>query len=123
MLESLKRTILTALKTVALTPEEVRAIIEGFVAEGELTEAQARKVLDALLQPPDREPPPGGGGLGKDLGRLADFVPLVSRSEFRELSERVRSLEERLGPPPKAPEEVPPPSGGVPPGGGDGEVR
>ncbi len=106
MFESIKRTLLAAMKV--LTPDEVRAIIEELKAEGQLTEDQAEKLLDALLHRGRKESDDVAQRLGKEFQRLADLLPLVTRMEFRELTDRVRRIEERLGPLPEAPEELPP---------------
>ncbi len=108
MFEAIKKTLLSALKVVALTPEELKAIIAQFESEGDLTEEQGRKILEALLSKGRREKEDVSERIGREFQRLADHLPLVSRSEFRELAERVRRIEERLGTPPVAPEEVPP---------------
>ena len=110
MLDSIKRVILSALKTVSLTEDDIRSTVGSFVKQGVLTEEQGKKIQDALLER-GREAEEARGKLGKEVGRLADLIPVVTRAEFRELAERVRSLEERLGPAPVAPEEVPPAGG------------
>ena len=108
MLDAIKKTLLAALKVVALTPEELRAIIAQFESEGELTEEQGRKILEALLQRGRKDKEDVSERLGREFQRFADHLPLVSRSEFRELAARVERLERQVGAPPSAPEEVPP---------------
>ncbi len=109
MLETIKKTILTALKAVPLSAEDIRAIIREFQAEGELTEEQGKKLLDALLAKEGVEGKDAADRLAREFSRLAQLVPVVSRREFRELCERVGRIEERLGQLDRAPEEVPPP--------------
>ncbi len=111
MLESLKKTILSALKTVALTPDDIRSIVQGFVSRGDITEEQGRKIVDALLER-GKEGEETRDRMAGEFQRISDLIPVVSKSEFRELAERVRRIEERLGPPPQAPDEVPPDGGG-----------
>jgi polyhydroxyalkanoate synthesis regulator phasin len=113
VLDSLKRTLLSALKSVALTPDDIRSVLDGFVARGDLGEEQARKVVEALLER-GREGEAARERMGKEFQRLSDLLPVVSRSELRDLTERVCRLEERLGPVPEAPEEMAPGGGEAP---------
>jgi polyhydroxyalkanoate synthesis regulator phasin len=112
LLDAIKKTLLAALKVVALTPEELKAIIAQFEAQGELTEEQGRKILEALLQRGRKEKEDVSERIGREFQKFADHLPLVSRSEFRELAARVERLERQfeaaIGTPPPAPEEVPP---------------
>ncbi len=115
MLETIKKTILAALKAVPMTADEVRAIIREFENEGQITEEQGKKLVDALLEREGVQGKDAADRLAREFQRLAENIPIVSRREFRELAERVRRLEERLDlGASQAPEEVPPtePSGG-----------
>ncbi len=114
MLETIKKTILAALKAVPMTADEVRAIIREFEVEGQITEEQGKKLLDALLQREGVQGKDAADRLAREFQRLAENIPIVSRRQFRELAERVRRIEERLDIAAQAPEEVPPtePAGG-----------
>ena len=97
MIETVKKTILAALRAVPMTTEEVRAVIAHLEQDGSITAEQSRLLLEALRI---RE----GGGMdagstdriGMDLRRLAGLLPFVGRGEFRDLAERVRRIEETL---------------------------
>jgi polyhydroxyalkanoate synthesis regulator phasin len=112
VLETIKKTILAALRAVPLTSDEVRAIVREFEAEGQMTEEQGKKLLDALLGREGDQGADAADRLAREFQRLRDSIPVVSRGEFRELVERVRRLEERMGSIPtaaqQAPEELPP---------------
>jgi polyhydroxyalkanoate synthesis regulator phasin len=98
VIESIKRTILSALRAVPLTADEVEAVLDGLERKGDITEEQARKLRSALLgkagAPEGRETTEKLEG---EFARLAELLPVVSRREFRELAERVQRLEARLG--------------------------
>ena len=125
MLDSIRKSLLAALRAVPLTADEVEAVIVAFERRGEISGELGGKLREALLGGAGRA---GSGTEARpegDFSRLVEHFPLVSRREFRELAERVRLLEERQGtarppaspsPPPEepgpsdVPEEVPPPT-------------
>jgi polyhydroxyalkanoate synthesis regulator phasin len=112
VIDSIKKTILAAMKAVPLTSAEVEAVIDGLAEKGEITEEQARKLRSAILGYPGKEGEEAGQRIEGELQRLLGHLPLVSRREFHELAERVRRIEERLGPEDAdaaaAPDELPP---------------
>ncbi len=97
MLEPFRKVLLAALGVGVLTAEEIRSIVDGLVQQGDFTEEQGRKVLDALSSRKVNEFEGLASRLGQDIRRLAGLLPVVSRSEFRNLDMRVRELEGRAG--------------------------
>ncbi len=97
LLEPFRKVLLAALGVGVLTAEEIRSIVDGLVLQGDFTEEQARKVLDALLARKPREFEGLAARLGQDIRRLAGLLPVVSRGEFHDLEMRVRGLERLAG--------------------------
>ena len=95
-------------------------VVERLVEEGTLSEEDGRKLREALQarQEKAKGKDDFGERVERELRRLVELLPVVSRSEFRKLEERVSKLEARLGTgtnptgPSTAPEEVPPPGDG-----------
>jgi polyhydroxyalkanoate synthesis regulator phasin len=92
---------------VALTPEEIRKIVDGLVSQGSLTPEQGELLASDLLDRTKKESSSAGKRLEKEFQRLAELVP-VRRGELRRLEERVQALEEKIGLPQEAPDEVSP---------------
>jgi polyhydroxyalkanoate synthesis regulator phasin len=109
VIDSIKKTILAAMKAVPLTSVEVEAVIDSMIEKGDITEEQGRKLRSALLGTPGKESEDAGHRIEGELHRLLGHLPFVSRREFLELRGRVQAIEDRLGPSgAQAPDEVPP---------------
>jgi polyhydroxyalkanoate synthesis regulator phasin len=111
VIDSIKKTILAAMKAVPLTSDEVEEVIDSLVEKGDITEEQGRKLRSALLGQTGKEGEDAGRRIEGELGRLLGHLPFVRRREFLDLCARVQKIEDRLGPSgadPQAPDEVPP---------------
>jgi polyhydroxyalkanoate synthesis regulator phasin len=102
-------------------------VVDRLVAEGTLSEDDARKIREALLsrqekekdKDKEREKDDFAERIERELRRLVELLPVVSRSEFRKLEERVSRLEARL-PVSTNPTDPAPGSEEVAPSPGDG---
>jgi polyhydroxyalkanoate synthesis regulator phasin len=108
-------------------------VVDRLVAEGTLSEDDARKIREALLsrqekekekekekdKDKEREKDDFAERIERELRRLVELLPVVSRSEFRTLEERVSRLEARV-PVSTNPTDPAPGSEEVAPSPGDG---
>jgi polyhydroxyalkanoate synthesis regulator phasin len=104
MLDSLKSTLWTSLGILVVSHEKLEACLERLVERGALTREQVQNVLQELLSRTEAGSRLLSETLSGEVSRLARRGPFVTRGEFQELQERVRSLETRLDA--AAPDEV-----------------
>ncbi len=102
-MESLRKTLMAGLGVVSFTKERLSKTIDELVQRGELTREQGGKLLDVLL----RRGEAGTAGSIEDHDGVVEKIirevqrflakgPLVTRSELRELLERVDELESTI---------------------------
>ena len=103
MLEPLKKVLNSLLGAVAISPDELREIVDRLVAEGALSPEDGERLLRALLYRSRKEKDDFAERLDREVRRLVELIPLVSRPEFRRLEARVGRLEARLCVPDPAP--------------------
>ena len=113
IIESIKQTVLSGLGAAVVSQEKLRATLDALFRRGEITKEQTERILGELLAQGKREGRVLGGKVAREISRLLESSPLVTRRELHRLEERVRALETLLGA--RAPEEVeraaPPPAG------------
>jgi polyhydroxyalkanoate synthesis regulator phasin len=93
MLEPLKKTLLATLGIIAFSKDRLQKLIHELVERGEITRDQGKRLFDHLAERGDAE---SQGLVERWMGELQALLgrsPVVSRSEFRSLAERVSALE------------------------------
>jgi len=118
MIENIRNTLLAGLGAASFSKEKLQTVLDDLVRRGDLTREQGKKLLDELLEKGRSESRSAADKVAKEIARLIDKSPFVSRREFNRLVDRVRSLEVKLGA--EAPEEVEPAEESSPTGGGEG---
>jgi polyhydroxyalkanoate synthesis regulator phasin len=106
MLESVKNSLLASLGLVAMAQEKLQECVRDLVDKGELTKEQGKKLVDSFVEKGKKGAQALPEKMGREVTRLLEKSPVVSRQEFRALQERVRQLEARLAS--AAPDELEP---------------
>ncbi len=95
MLESLRKVFLSGLGALSLTKEKLKTLIEDLIKRGELTEKQAKPLLEELWKKVQESKSVLEERIGTLVQKWVKKMDLVSREEFEELKKRVATLEKR----------------------------
>ena len=93
MLDPLKNTFLASLGLAAFAQEKLQQAIKELIDRGEMTKEQGKKLVELFMTRGEGESSDLSSRFARELGRVLERTPLVSRHEFDQLAERVRVLE------------------------------
>lgn len=96
MLQEVKESLLTGLGAVLLTKEKVEEVIRKLSQETSLSEAEARKLRDELLETGTREFEKLEKAVSESFRSSFENVGLVRQEAFEELRQKVDAMEVRL---------------------------
>lgn len=82
--------------TFSLTREKAEKIVEYLIKKGDIGREDARKAIKDLVERGEEERAKFKEYLNDEFSRMLQKRNLVTKTEFRELEERVRLLEESV---------------------------
>ncbi len=98
--ETVRSVLLAGIGALALTKDEIEEILNRLVERGELAEKDARRLFEELKGRPKKEVEVWEERLSKALEprlkRMLEQLNLPTRDDVQALSERIRTLEEKL---------------------------
>ncbi len=92
-----RKAVFLGLGIISVAKETTERLVNELVAKGELTEDEAKKFLDELLQKGEEYRQELKGLIRQEVDKLRSELGLVTRSEVDEIKERLAALESRIG--------------------------
>lgn len=93
MMELLKKAVLTGLGAVSLTRKKVEEVVAELVKEGELSEAQGRKLVEALVKEGSQQKEEMARKISAAVSEALGRMDVARKSELADLEKRVAALE------------------------------
>ncbi|MGI6143641.1 MAG: phasin family protein [bacterium] len=96
MRDVLAKMLSLGLGIVAVSKEQVEKVVDELVKKGEMAPAEARRMVDEMLERGREEKERLGEVIRNQIRKSLTELDLVSREELLTLQQRVQYLEERL---------------------------
>ena len=96
MLELLRKGMLAGLGAAVLTRDKIREATRAFVEEGKITNDEADKLAEDLVNSGEREWGDLNSKLQSSMKKISENLEVVRKKEFVDLKARVELLEQRL---------------------------
>lgn len=96
MRDVLAKMLSLGLGIVAVSKEQVEKVVDELVKKGEMAPAEARRMVDEMLERGRKERERLGEVIRNQIRKSLTELDLVSREELLTLQQRIQYLEERL---------------------------
>lgn len=96
MRDVLAKMLSLGLGIVAVSKEQVEKVVDELVKKGEMAPAEARRMVDEMLERGREERERLGEVIRNQIRKSLTELDLVSREELLTLQQRIQYLEERL---------------------------